>query len=185
MGKSRTKLPGLRAWQIRVRRALIGAAGLAVVLSVGLTASPAGAAVAITAPSSKNLGSVATGTSTLSAQLGSVVVTASGLVAPSFVASVSGTVFTTGAGGANQIIAKTSILYWSGPATATVGLLGNATPGQASAANAVNLSIQRTAMSGTGLLLSISTTWNPTIVINIPAAAVAGTYSGTITHSVA
>jgi hypothetical protein len=34
-------------------------------------------------------------------------------------------------------------------------------------------------------LLSISAAWNPTIVVNIPAAAVAGTYSGTITHSVA
>jgi hypothetical protein len=34
-------------------------------------------------------------------------------------------------------------------------------------------------------LLSISATWNPTLIVDIPAGAVAGTYTGTITHSVA
>jgi hypothetical protein len=48
-----------------------------------------------------------------------------------------------------------------------------------------SLSVSRTAFRSTGLVLSISTSWNPTIVIDIPDAAVAGTYSGTITHSVA
>lgn len=152
---------------------------------VVLTQSPAGAAVAITVPSSKNLGSVATGTSTISAQLGTVTVTASGIIAPSFVASVSATDFTTAGGGANKTILKSSVLYWSGPATASSGLLGSPTPGQPTAANAQTLSVTRTAFSATGLALSISTAWNPTLIINIPAAAVAGGYTGTITHSVA
>lgn len=111
-------------------------------------------------------------------------VTASGLVAPSFSASVSATVFTTGGGSANETIGKASIFYWSGTGT-TTGLLAGGTPGQATAAQAQDLSTTRTAFSGTGLLLTISASWNPTIVVHMPASAVAGTYSGTITHSVA
>jgi hypothetical protein len=182
-------MPGLRAWHSGVLRALrvgIGTAGAAAALMIVFTPTPAGAAAAITAPASKNLGSVATGTSTVSAQLGTVTVTASGLVAPSFVATVSASVFTTGAGGTNQTIGKASIFYWSGPAVpACTSLLGGGTPGQVDAAHAQDLSVPRTAFSGTGLALSISCAWNPTIVVHIPAAAVAGGYSGTITHSVA
>lgn len=152
-------------------------------LLVLVTPSLAHAALAITVPSAQNFGSVASGTSSFSQQLGTVTVTASGLILPSFTATVSATNFTTGAGGAAQTINKSSISYWSGPAT--VALLQNATPGQATAAQAQSLSSSRTAFSSTGLVLSITTAWNPTIVVAIPAAAVAGTYSGTITHSVA
>ncbi|HEX8770821.1 MAG TPA: hypothetical protein VF711_08645, partial [Acidimicrobiales bacterium] len=94
------------------------------------------------------------------------------------------TSFTTGAGAAAQTIPNSSVSYWSGPATATVGLQ-NTTPGQPTAATAQSLSASRTAFSSSGLVLSISTVWDPTIVITIPSAAVAGTYTGTITHSVA
>lgn len=161
------------------------ALALALALVVVAAASPAGAAVAITAPTSKNLGSAATGSGTVSAQLGTVTVTATGAIAPSFTATVSATVFTTGARTSNETIPKTSIRYWSGPATAVTGLLGGGTPGQPTAAQAVDLTVTRTAFTGTGTLLSISGSWNPTIIITIPASAVAGTYSGTITHSVA
>ncbi len=186
MAQGCTKPPGLRAWRFRVRRGVyIGVvmAGAGAAALVTLTAAPAGA-LAITVPATKSLGSVPTGTSSVSAQLGTVTVTASGLVAPSFTATVSGTVFKTGAGTANETIPKTAILYWSGPAT-SVSLLGGGTPGQVDAAHAQDLSVTRPAFSGTGLLLSISASWNPTIIVNIPAAAVAGTYTGTITHSVA
>jgi hypothetical protein len=154
---------------------------------VVLTVSPAGAA-SISAPASKNLGSVPTGTSTFSAQLGTVTASASGILglAPSFTATVSATVFRTGAGGPSQTISKASILYWSGPATAFSGaLLGGFTPGQASASLSQDLSVPRVAFAGAALAGTISASWSPTIVINLPAAAVAGTYSGTITHSVA
>jgi len=163
----------------------VGTGVAVVVFLVVANPLPAQAALAITAPGSKNLGSVATGTSSLSAQLGPVTASATGVVTPSFTATVSGTVFTTGGGSANETIPKTSILYWSGPATATISLLGGGTPGQVDAGHAQSLVVTRTAFSGTGLALSISATWNPTIVVNIPAAAVVGTYSGTITHSVA
>ena len=111
--------------------------------------------------------------------------TASGLVAPDFVATVSATVFITAGGGTNKTITNGSIRYWSGPATGSSGLLGSPIPGQLTVLNAENLSVSRTAFSGSGLSLSISASWNPTIIIDIPAAAIAGTYTGTITHSVA
>ncbi len=155
------------------------------VAALFLTATPALAAASISPPASKNLGTAATGSPTLSAQLGTVSVAASGLVAPNFVATVSATVFITAGGGANKTIANGSVRYWSGPATSFSGLLGSPVPGQLTALNAVNLSVSRTAFSGTGLLLSITAAWNPTIIIDIPSAAIAGTYSGTITHSVA
>lgn len=157
------------------------AVGALVVLATG---SPAGAALGISVPSSANLGAVPSGSSTISSQLGAVTVTASGLVLPSYTASVSTTTFTTGAGAPSQTIGKPSLAYWSGPATSTTGVQ-NTTPGQANAAAAQVLTASRTAFSSTGLVLSISTTWRPTFVVTIPSAAVAGTYSGTVTHSVA
>ncbi len=156
----------------------------AAIVGVIVVAGPASAAVSISAPTSAALGSAATGSATLSAHLGTITVTATGLVAPSFVSTVSASNFTTGGQTANETIATSAISYWSGPATATSGL-ATATPGQLTAAQAVSLSAPRTAFSGTGLLLSISASWNPTLVVSIPATAVAGTYSGTITHSVA
>jgi hypothetical protein len=168
---------------MRVGRRVGTVVGIAafVVLTTPLLAH---AALAISVPPAAALGSVPSGTNSLSHQLGPVTVTASGLVAPSFIASVSTTTFKTGSGSAGETIGITAVSYWSGPATATIGLQ-NATPGQVGAAQAQILSQSRTAFSSAGLALSITTTWNPTIVVAIPAAAVAGTYTGTITHSVA
>ena len=170
---------------MRVGRRVGTVAGIAV-FAVLSTPALAHASVAITVPSAVDLGSVPSGTTTLSHQLGTVTATAIGdiLLFPSFATTVSASSFTTGAGGPSQTIAAGSITYWSGPATATVGLQ-TATPGQADAAHAQNLSLSRTAFSSSGLAVSISTTWNPTIVVTIPSTAVAGTYTGTITHSVA
>jgi hypothetical protein len=144
------------------------------------TPSVAHAGLAITVPSTVNLGSVASGTSSLSHQLGTVMVTAS--VTPlSWTATVSSSDFTTGA--PVQTIGKGSISYWSGPVTGSSGV-ATRTPGQVTSLLAVSLSVARTAFSAVSVVGS-STSWNPTIVIAISAAAVAGTYSGTITHSVA
>lgn len=146
--------------------------------------SVAGAALAITVPAPVNFGSVPAGTASRSAQLGTVTVTASGLVFPDFVATVSTTTFVTGGATAAETIARTSVAYWSGPVTTSSGLQ-TPVPGQLTVLQAEPLSISRTAFRSSGLALSISTSWNPTIVITIPPAAVAGTYTGTITHSVA
>jgi hypothetical protein len=50
----------------------------------------------------------------------------------------------------------------------------------------VSLSAAVTAIAGRkGVLSAQFTSWRPTIVVTIPAAAAAGTYTGVITHSVA
>ncbi|MGW4644363.1 hypothetical protein ACWEN6_37990 [Sphaerisporangium sp. NPDC004334] len=99
-------------------------------------------------------------------------------------ATVSATNFTTGGGTAAETIPTTSVQYWSGPATATTGT-GTFVAGQANAAAAVTLDQPRTAFSKTTGSGSNSATWNPTLIVNIPAQAVAGTYTGTVNHLVA
>jgi hypothetical protein len=143
-----------------------------------------GATLGITVPATVNLGAAPTGAGTLSAQMGTITVTASGLVAPTFTATVSTTTFTTGTGQPAQTVPAASIFYWSGPVTASTGLQ-TAVPGQLTALQAQALSSPLTAFSSSGAVLTITTSWDPTIVVHIPAAVVAGTYTGTITHSVA
>lgn len=164
--------------------ARLGVVAALAAAAVAVNAPLVGAAVSITVPAAASLGTAPTGTASLTVQLGTVQVTASGIVFPSYVATVSCTTFTTAGGGANKTIPCSAFSYWSGPATATTGAQNN-TPGQPLEANKVTLASSRTAFSGSGLVLSISTSWRPTLVLAVPAAAVAGAYTGTITHSVA
>lgn len=182
---------------IHVRALLVGVAALA---STAVFLTPARAAttgdttttftltagaLAITAPASANLGSAATGSSTASAQLGAVSVSdGRGALLGSWTGSVSSTDFTTGGNTANETIAKASVDYWSGAATASSGV-GVFTPGQLTALLKTTLSTGRTAFAAASVVGNNSVTWNPTVIINVPSAAVAGTYSGTITHSIA
>ncbi|MEU7887277.1 hypothetical protein AB0B54_17390 [Microbispora bryophytorum] len=92
--------------------------------------------------------------------------------------------FTTGGGTPAETVPNTAVLYWSGPATATTGT-GTFVPGQVDAAAAQSLDVSRTAFSKTSGSGNNSATWDPTIVVNVPAQAVAGTYTGTVNHSVA
>jgi hypothetical protein len=48
----------------------------------------------------------------------------------------------------------------------------------------VNLTVPRVAFSLTGGSGVNSASWNPTLSVQVPAAAVAGTYTATITESV-
>ncbi|MER5625711.1 hypothetical protein ABT061_32200 [Streptosporangium sp. NPDC002544] len=137
----------------------------------------------ITVPTSANLGSGARG-ATISASLGTVTVAdiRTG-VGPTWTATVSATDFAT-AGGSGTIT-KANVAYWSGPVTAESGA-GTNTPGQATAAQKVALTAPVTAFSGRKAVgIDQSTSWQPTLVITIPSSAVAGTYTGTISHSVA
>jgi large repetitive protein len=148
------------------------------------TITIAGGALAITVPSTAALPGAAPG-GTTSAALGTVTVTDTrGIANASWTATVTGTTFVTGGSSTQETIPLSRVTYWSGPATATTGT-GTFTPGQASAATAVNLTTPRTAfslISGTSIT---SASWTPTLSISVPAAAVAGTYTATITHSVA
>ncbi|MEV8631650.1 hypothetical protein AB0395_08335 [Streptosporangium sp. NPDC051023] len=139
-----------------------------------------GGALAITAPASANLGSATSGATSVSGQLGTVTVTdtRAALVA-AWTASASSSAFTTGGGSAAETIAASSITYSPGLATATTGL-GVFTPGAAGVLGASRTAF--TLAAGTG---NNTATWNPTISVALSASAVAGTYTGTITHSVA
>lgn len=145
----------------------------------------AAGSLAISAPAASGLGTGSTGAGTITAQLGTVTVTDSrGALAGAWTASVSSTDFTTGGATANETIAKGEVTYWSGTATASSGT-AVFTPGQATSGNAQALSVSRTAFSASVIVGNNSASWNPTVTVNVPAAAVAGTYTGTITHSVA
>jgi alpha-tubulin suppressor-like RCC1 family protein len=148
-----------------------------------VTVTPTGM-LAIAVPSVATLPGPAPG-GTASAQLGTVTVTDTrGLATASWMVMVTATAFSTGSGTGPQTIPPSHISYWSGPATATTGT-GTFTPGQLNAASAVNLSAARTAFSLTGGSGSNSASWNATVSVAVPASAVAGTYTATITHSVA
>ncbi len=150
--------------------------------SAPVTVEPAGF-LSISVPSSATLPAAAPG-ATASAALGTVTVTDNrALGSASWMATVTGTAFITGSGTAQQTIPLVQVTYWSGPATATSGS-GTFTPGEPAAANAVNLTVPRVAFSLTGGGGINSASWNPTLSVQVPAAAVAGTYTATITESV-
>jgi hypothetical protein len=163
----------------------LGALGAALaVLLFGLVPASQ-ASVSIVVLGNANLGSVSTGTATLTAQLGLVTAAGSGLLGVQVTASVACSDFKTGSGTASETISKTNVFYWSGPAIAT-GLLSSVTPGQPTSADQVSCATSHQAFwAGAPLgLLTSSVTWNPTIVIHLPASAVQGTYTGTVTHTV-
>ncbi|MEU7929940.1 hypothetical protein [Micromonospora echinofusca] len=177
---------------MRLLAALLGA------ILILVTASPADAApsgrtarlartvgVDITVPASVNLGSGFTG-GTITRQLGTVEVRDSrGQVNPNtWVATVSATVFVTGAGGAQRTIGNDRVSYWSGPVARSTGG-GTLVPGQPTSAQAVTLDVVREAFRKTGGNGNNTVAWVPTVRIAIPAGIVGGTYRGTITHSVA
>ena len=141
--------------------------------------------LAISAPATADLGSAATNAGTLSGSLGTVTVTDErGALLATWTASVSSTDFTTGGATSAETIAASDVSYWSGLATATTGTVV-AVPGQLDALLAQDLGASRTAFSTSSAVGNHSVSWNPTMVVAIPAAAVVGTYTGTITHSVA
>lgn len=183
---------------LRTRRtASFAAAVLSACAALGVAAGSADAAsnttttfavnagaLGVTVPASASLGAGNPGTS-ISAALGSVSVSdARALLTAAWTASATSTAFTTGGGTTPETIANSNVSYWSGAATATTGL-GTFTPGQANAGAAVTMGSTVTAFTLASGVGNNSATWNPTIVVAVPSAAVAGTYTGTVTHSVA
>jgi hypothetical protein len=179
----------------RIGLAMAGAVG-ALVLAVphaavadttgdtSVTFTVSAGALSITVPAPVNLGSGSPG-ATISGQMGPVNVTdARALLVATWTATVSSADFTTGGASAAETIPKADVSYWSGPATVTTGE-GTFTPGQVTAAAAQSLSIPRTAFSLSAGVGNNSATWNPTLVVAVPAAAVGGLYTGRVTHSVA
>ena len=176
--------------------ALVGATMLLVALPVAAGAATTGTttttftlnggALSITAPGTTvNLGSASVGAGTITAQLGTVSVNdARGLLNGSWTSTVSASHFTTGGGTAAETIGATNVSYWSGAATATSGV-GTLLGSQLTSGLAVAINAAQTAFTGGSLVGNNSASWDPTMVITIPAAAVVGTYTGTVTHTVA
>ena len=134
-------------------------------------------------PSAVNLGTGGLGTS-ISGQLGPVTVSDSRGLSLGWTASVSGSDFKTGGGSASETLTVGHLAYWSGPATSSSGV-AVFTPGQATASQKVALSTSaQLAFKTLSVLLNSSATWNPTLVVTVPASAIAGVYTGTITHTV-
>jgi len=142
----------------------------------------------ISVPTTANLGTGNTGTS-ITAALGTVTVTDNRAeLAPVWTATAVSSNFTTGAAGTAETIPNSDVSYWSGPALATSdpGDTGATfVPGQLTSADAVVIAAPQTAFSLTAGIGENSVTWDPTLVVAVPDGAVAGTYTGTVTHSVA
>ncbi|GAB2463260.1 hypothetical protein GCM10027187_34090 [Streptosporangium sandarakinum] len=133
----------------------------------------------INAPDSVDLGSVASDATSISGPMGPVTVTDKrGVLNGSWTATAISTDFTTGAATPPETVPNINVTYTPGAATATTGT-GTFTPGPGGIIN-----VPRVAFTGTDLVGDNSATWNPTLTITIPDGRVAGTYTGTVTHSV-
>lgn len=140
-------------------------------------------ALSITAPPTAVLSNASPG-DVASGALGPVTVTDERLLSePTWIATVVSTDFVNDAAPIH-VIAAGNVFYWSGVATTTTGI-GTFTPGQPTTGDAESLDVERTAYTLTDGTGNNSATWSPTVSVQVPAAAVAGGYTATVTHSVA
>jgi hypothetical protein len=140
-----------------------------------VTFSVADGGLSISAPTLAALGTVSADAASVTGSLGTVTVNDQrGEMAAVWTVTVSASAFTTGGGSAAETIPAGSVTYTPGPRTA-----GNAvivpTPGL------LNLPLPVVTATASG---NNTASWQPTISIALPAQAVAGDYTGTITHSV-
>ena len=158
---------------------VLAAPGASAAGGTAATFTLTGGSLSISQPASANLGSAATGALTLAGSLGSVTVTDSrGNLNAVWTATVSSTNFTTGGGSTYETVTNSKIAYAAGLATSATGV------GAFTGGALANLSASGTAGSWVGTANN-TVTWNPTITFTLSPSQVAGTYSGTITHSVA
>jgi len=168
---------------------LVALPGIASAATTGTTTTTftlTGGSLSITVPGTTvNLGSVSVAASSVTGQLGTVTVSdGRGLLSGSWTSTALSSKFTTGGATAAETILATNVSYWSGAATATSGV-GTLLGSQLTSGLAVVISAAQTAFTGGSLVGNNSASWNPTLVVAIPAAAVVGTYTGTVTHTVA
>jgi hypothetical protein len=138
-----------------------------------------GGLLSVTVPASATLGSALTGgVATPSGALGVVTVADGRGGVAAWTATVTTTSFTS-AENIGLPVLPAGVSYAPGSPTASTGI-AIFTPGIAGAIGATKAAIVTTGVSGNNSL-----SWNPTITVAVPASAIVGTYSGTITHSVA
>ena len=110
--------------------------------------------------------------------LGAVTVTDDrAALAATWTVTASSTDFTTGAGAGAETIPATDVTYNPGTISTTGTITTTGTIRTLSGT-------PQTVVAGTAGIGNNTASWDPAIGIHVPAAAVNGTYTGTITHSV-
>jgi hypothetical protein len=134
-------------------------------------------ALSMTAPAAVNLGSGAPGT-TISGPMGSVTVTDDrALLAAAWTATASATDWTTGGGTGNETIPASDVTYTPRAITTTGTITATGSVITLSGAT-------QTVVAGTAGVGDNTATWNPTLAVAVPASAVGGAYTATLSHSV-
>jgi hypothetical protein len=143
------------------------------VLGMSALHASASGPLSLSAPASAVLGSGAPGT-TIAAAIGPVTVTDDrALLSASWTVTVAETDFANGA----QTIPATDASYAPGTIT-TTGVI-TVIPTSVTLANSA-----QTVVTGTDGVGDNTATWDPTVAVTVPATAAAGTYTGTLTHSI-
>ena len=138
-----------------------------------------GGSLTVTAPASAPLGTASIGSPSISAALGTVTVSDQRAVLNGgWTASVISSSFTTGGDSPAETLAAADASYAPGPLTSAMGT-GSYSPG-----NGGPMGSSQTAWAASAETGATSVSWDPTITVTIPGSALAGAYSGTITHSV-
>ncbi|MEU7975103.1 fibronectin type III domain-containing protein [Micromonospora sp. NPDC049089] len=146
---------------------------------VDLVITPLGG-LSISVPAISALGTVTSGTTGVSGQLGPVTVTDDrGPFSGNWVSVVSSTSFTTGSGSGGETIPNSNITYASGPALASTGV-GSFVPQPGAVLNTPRVAAVWSGQAGG----SNSATWNPTLFVTLPSGVVVGNYVSVVTHSV-
>ncbi|MGW3790941.1 fibronectin type III domain-containing protein [Micromonospora arida] len=146
---------------------------------VDLLITPLGG-LSINVPAISALGTVTSGTTGVSGQLGPVTVTDDrGPFSGNWVSVVSSTSFTTGSGSGGETIPNSNITYASGPALAGTGV-GSFVPQPGAVLNTPRVAAGWSGQAGG----PNSATWNPTLFLTLPSGVVVGDYVAVVTHSV-
>lgn len=150
-----------------------GVASPASAASTTVTVTVTSGALSISVPVSTNLGSGAPGT-TVSSAMGPITVTDDrALLSASWTVTVSSTDFANG----SSTIPATDFGYDPGTITTTGTITVTGTP--------ITLSNSaQPAVTGTAGVGNNTASWDPTLSVAVPASAVGGVYTGTVTNSV-
>jgi hypothetical protein len=134
--------------------------------------------LAMTAPATADLGSGAPGT-TITSEIGAITVTDTrALLTAAWIATASSTDFTTGGATPAETIPVTDATYSPGTITTTGTITAEPTQ--------ITLDGEpQTVVTGTAGVGNNTASWGPTLAVAVPAQAVGGVYTGTLTQSVA
>jgi hypothetical protein len=138
----------------------------------------------ITAPATVALPDGAPGT-TITGPVGPVTVTDNrALLAAAWTATASATAWTTGGATSAETIPVSRVGYAVGPITTTGTITATGTSLPAGVVAGDLSGTAQPVVTGTAGVGDNSATWDPTLSVAVPASAVGGAYTGTITHSV-